>query len=245
MKILSFRLTGLAALLAMAVAGSAQANTIADWNFETNNFSTNQTEAVSQTLAADGGGSGEAWGNHASSSTVYSAPAGNGSAHSFSSNTWAQGDFYEFQVSTSGLQNIGIQFDQTSSNTGPGLYQLQYSTDGVNFSNFGSQYTVLANASPNPVWNSTTSSSIYTFADNLSSVTALNNQANVYFRLEDATSTVAAGSGSQLGTAGTDRIDNVIITAQPVPEPSGIVAILGLGAMCIPACVWQWRKRGA
>ncbi len=242
MKIISLRLAGLLALLAVAVGSSARANTIADWNFETNN--TTQTAAISQILAADGGGSGEAWGNHASSSTVYSAPAGNGSAHSFSSNTWAQDDFYEFQVSTSGLQNIGIQFDQTSSNTGPGLFQLQYSTDGVNFSNFGSAYTVLANASPNPVWNSTTPSSIYTFTNDLSSVTALNNQANVYFRLEDSSTTSA--NGGSVGTAGTDRIDNVIITGvTEVPEPSTIVGLLGLAAMCVPAGIWQWRKRSA
>ena len=199
------------AIVGMCLGGSARAATIADWNFETNNFATTHISTTSGTLAADGGGLGWAWGVHSLSCT-YSSPAGNGSPHSFSSNNWTQGDFYEFQISTTNYQGVGISWDQTSSNTGPGLYQLQYSTDGTDFTNIGNPYTVLANASPNPLWNATTYSSSYTFTPSLSAITALSNQPTLYFRLEDATSTVAAGAGYSLGSGGTDRIDNVMIT---------------------------------
>ena len=64
-------------------------------------------------------------------------PAGNGSAHSFSSNVWAVGDYYQFQVSTLGQSQIGLVFDQTSSSTGPGNFKVQYSTNGTTFTDTG------------------------------------------------------------------------------------------------------------
>ena len=196
------------------LCGSARAQvTIADWTFETNNFNTNLTAGTSTTLAADGGGTGMAWGNHASTSAVYSAPAGNGSSHLFSSNFWTIGDNYEFEVFNPELTEYQHLLGSDSSNTGPGLYQLQYSTDGSTFNNFGSAYTVLANNTPNPTWSATPANyhAIYHFSDSLSSVAALNNQTNVYFRIEDATSTLSANGGA-VATGGTDRIDNVLIT---------------------------------
>src|SRR5262245_32024554 len=61
-------------------------------------------------------------------------------------------------TNTTGFQNITIQWNQASSNTGPRDFQLAWSTDGTNFTNLGGQYMVLPNAAPNPVWNATTSS---------------------------------------------------------------------------------------
>ena len=204
----------LTAAVAAASLVTAQAAIIGDWTFETS-------------LPATAGpfspeiGSGSALGSHAGAA-VYSTPAGNGSSHSFSANTWAVGDYWEFDVSTLGFTGIQISFDQVSSATGPGLFGLFYSVNGGAYSQIGANYTVLANASPNPVWNATTSSSIYTFTPSLSSTgTALDNATTVSFRLVDQTTTSA--NGGTVATGGTDRVDNFVVST--VPEPTS----LGLG----------------
>jgi hypothetical protein len=201
----------------------ASAGTISQWTFETSQPAT--AGPFSPEV-----GSGSAVGSHAGAST-YSSPAGNGSSHSFSSNTWAIGDYYQFSVSTTGLAGIGLSFDQTSSNTGPRDFKLQYSNDGSSYTDYGT-YTVLANGgAPNSSWNATTYQSAYTFSYDLSSITALDNQANIYFRLVD-TSTTSANGGT-VGTSGTNRVDNVTVTA--VPEPAAMVLALA-GALCMGGC---------
>ena len=103
---------------------------------------------------------------------------------------------------TLNYSNISLSFDQASSNTGPGSFQLEYSTNGSTFTNIGSAYTVLANASPNTTWNNATYNSAYTLTPNLSSVSsALSNDPTLYFRLVDA-GTVSANGGT-IGTSGT------------------------------------------
>ena len=181
-------------------------------------------------------------GYHAGAST-FSSLVGDGSPHSFASTDWTVGDYFQFELATTGLQGIHISFDQASVTGGPGLFQLQYSTDGNNFTNFGSPYTVLAAsaAAGTEAWSSTIYYSEFHSSIDLSSVTALNNAATVYFRLEDSSTTEAFGGGS-VNPSATDRVDNLTISAIPVPEPSGIVAILNLVAMCVLACVWKWWK---
>ncbi len=58
----------------------------------------------------------------------------------------------------------------------------------------------------------------------LSGITALNNQANVYFRLIDLSMTSA--SGGSVGTGGTDRVDNFTISATPEPATFVTVSII-------------------
>ena len=114
---------------------------------------------------------------------------------------------------------------------------MQYSTDGTSFTTFGSTYEVLANAAPNAVWNATTFSNSYEFNVDLSSVTAINNAANVYFRLVDA-DTISANGGT-VAPAGTDRVNNFTVTGSPVsvPEPSSVflaaLAVTGLGLFSV------------
>ena len=210
-----------------AWGGLANADIIAGWTFET-------TQPASAGPFAAEVGSGDASGNHAGAST-YSSPAGNGSLHSFSSNGWAVGDYYQFQVSTLGYADLSVAFDQTSSNTGPGEFRLTYSIDGSTFSDF-TTYSVLANASPNPPWNSTTNSSLYGFSFDLSSITTINDAENVYLRLIDNSMTSA--DGGAVGSTGTDRVDNFEVSATAVSEPSALF-LLSVGTFGLAFCGWR------
>jgi len=167
-------------------------------------------------------GTGTISGSHAGAS-VYSSPAGNGSAHSYSSTLWATGDYYQLHFSTVGLSGVYLNFDQVSSGTGPGKFLLEYSTDGTTFTPVtGTDYTVLANTTPN-AWSSGTHLTTTTFNNDLTGITAINNKSDVYIRFVDDSTTSA--NGGTVATGGTDRMDNIVVV---VPEPS-TYALLGTG----------------
>lgn len=195
-----------------ALALPAQAVTLVQWDFQVP-FTDLNNSAVSPSIAASVG-TGTANGVHASGDTDWSTPAGNGSTESFSANTWAVGDYYQFAFSTVGYAGLVFSFDQTRSGTGPDAFQLAYSSNGgTSFTTFAS-YTVGA-----VTWSSTTASSASTFSFDLSAVSALNNNASVVMRLVSAV-TPAAG--------GTNRVDNVTAVMTPVPE-AGTSAMLLAG----------------
>jgi len=226
------KIASLSVVLAVFSFTAAKADVIADWTFQssasTNNIiGTGKTPGTTQSGILADLGIGTASASHASATTAWTIPAGNGSTNSWSSAYWAIGDYYQFSVSTLGFSGITLSFDQTSSNTGPGGYNLAYSTDGSTFYNFTS-YTVLANAAPNTPWSVAIYNSAYTFNFNLSSISALNNQSTIFIRLVD-NSTVSANGGG-VGTGGTDRVDNFLVSASPVPEPSSLA--LGLFGGC-------------
>ena len=210
-----------ACALAFAATEASAASVIADWTFETS------IPATSGPFAAEIG-TGTASGSH-SGAAVYSSPVGNGSAHSFSSNTWSINDYFQFQVSTAGFSGITLSWDQTSSNTGPRDFALQYSLNGSTFTTL-SNYSVLANATPNTAWTSATYNSAYTFNSSIGSFA--DNQTSLYFRIVDV-SAFSANGGAVAGT-GTDRVDNVVIsgTAATVPLPASI-GLLASGALAL------------
>jgi hypothetical protein len=214
-----------ACVAVLSTASSASAGIISQWTFETS-----QPLTAGPFTAENGTAPGQALGSHAGAS-AYSTPAGNGSAHSFSSNIWAVGDYYQFKASTLGESSIGLLFDQTSSATGPRDFKVQYSTDGSTFADAGYSYTVNVNGAPNTAWNATTSSNVFTNFVDLSSNSALWNQATVYFRMIN-TSTTSANGGTT-ATAGTDRIDNVSILSN-APEPGSLLLFV-LGTVCLGA----------
>jgi len=222
------------ALGLLALAGTSNAQ-IAKWTFENLTISPANTNATSMFGVAAEVGTGTASSVHATSAT-FSTPVGNGSAKSASANGFSIGDYWQFQTSTLGSSGIQLTWDQTSSNTGPGKNTLQYSTDGTTFTQFGSEYTILANATPNPTWSSGTPQPIFTFTVDLSSVPALNNAAAVYFRLVDSQTTSA--NGGIVAATGTDRVDN--FTVAVVPEPTGLFLLGGLGILGL--CFKNRRK---
>lgn len=187
--------------LSFLFVGAAQSQ-IAQWTFETSIPVTAGPHAAEV-------GTGNCLGFHTSGLVVYSNPTGNGSVESFSSNYWGVGDYYQFQTSSTLYSAIQIEFDHISSSTGPRDFVLQYSTDGVSFTQFGSGYVVLVNSGGDQ-WNTSSHNSSSHYSYDLSSVTALNNQANIYFRLVD-NSTTSAGGGT-VQTTGTSRVDNFTIS---------------------------------
>jgi hypothetical protein len=206
------------ALLTLATNASAQ-TTLANWTFEslpsTLSYLPGANTATTNFYAEGGlqAGTAPANGLHVGAAT-YSSPSGNGSARSLSSQTWAVGDYWQFKVSTAGYQGINVSFDQMSSNTGPGTNKLMYSTDGINFTQFGSVYQVI-----NDSWTSSgtpKTTSHYSF--DLSSITDINNQATVFFRLVDASTTSV--NGGTVATTGTSRMDNFTVTGTIPGAPS-------------------------
>jgi len=214
----------LLASLVLLVANQASAALIARWTFETSPPADLNNSTTIGGILADAG-IGTASGVHASAATDWSTPVGNGSGNSLSSNEWAVGDYYQFAFNAAGLTNLQLNFDQTSSNTGPRDFKVQTTLDGTLFTDLVN-YVVLANAAPNPFWTSATSSPIFSFAISLP-----NNIVGI--RLVDRSAVSAEGGAVAAG--GTSRVDNVSINT--VPEPSTFVffsfAVVGFGGAAL------------
>lgn len=186
-------------------------------------------------------GSGFASGYHASASTAYSNPVGNGSGESFSSTAWSVGDYYQFALSSAGFKDIKVSWDQASSSTGPRDFGFFWSSDGVAYTQFGANYIVNGTVSPNPSWTSSTYYSLYSYSLDLSSLTVLNDAAVISFRLV-MMSNVSA-SGGTVASGGTDRVDNFKVDMTRIP--SGAVPDTGTTAwlLAIPLLgLWTLRR---
>ncbi len=116
----------------------------------------------------------------------------------------------QFNVSTVGKQNIQISWTARASNTGSKYGRLQYSADGVNFTDF-----------PQAFINPTTFGGI---TNNLAAFPAVNDKPNFAVRLVaefestaiNSGSAAYAGAGTSYGTGGTIRFDMVTIYAAPI-----------------------------
>jgi hypothetical protein len=221
-----------AAIAAFGWVKSTLAATIAGWTFETSVPGGAGTTSTSATIGpiTPEIGSGSAAGVHAAGTTQWSNPAGNGSNESWSSNVWASGDYYQFQVDATNMQNIMVSFDQTRSGTGPNAFDISYSTDGSSFTNFGS-YTLAGTT-----WSATSAATVAgnSFAFDFSSITALNNDNSIFFRL---VSNGLNSSGGAVASTGTARVDNVFIQGSAIPEPASV------GLMSVAAAAAMTRRR--
>ena len=218
---------------------TSNATIISQWTFEVNTPPDLADSAASPAVAAEVG-AGTATGVHASALTDWSTPAGNGSANSFSANTWAVGDYWQFSLSTLGFQNITISWDQTSSATGPGEFKLAYQINGGGFVDVG-DYIVLPNQAAAPgagVWNSTTAIPAYSYS---ASLAAWNNATAVDFRLIMRTANDALPPGTVAAT-GTDRVDNFTVNGDRisvgVPDTGTTALLLGIPLLML----WTLRR---
>jgi uncharacterized protein len=223
-------ITILALMLMALPMQSAQAATtiIALWTFESPNTPAGATAAIYPNAIAPSTGAGNAGGVHTSASTAWSAPVGNGSASSFSSNNWSVGNYYQFSISSAGFTGISVSWDQTGSGTGPRDFRLAYSTDGTNFTDFYS-YSL---PSPAVSWSSGSTSLATKFSSDLSSVTALDNQPSIYFRLIDNSATSI--TGATVATGGTGRVDNFTVRGTGDPAPFVAATVPANGATDVP-----------
>jgi hypothetical protein len=187
----------------------AQAVVLAKWTFETSVPTTAGPHAAEV-------GTGSALGFHSNGATVWSNPVGNGSAESFSANTWTSGDYFQFQTSTVGFEDITLYWEQTRSSTGPASFSLQWSTDGTTFVNAVASYSV-----GSITWSSVSYTGGSSNFVSLSSIGALDNDASVYFRLVSLVTPA---------TAGTSRVDDFTISATALVTPVPEVTTVGLGA---------------
>lgn len=217
------------AMAVAAIAAPAGAAVTTGWSFE-NATSTNT--GTTPTFTTGGSGSnlnsdlgtvaGTATATHVSASTVWSNPAGNGSAKTLSSNNWAIGDYYQFTTSTTGVTGVQLLLDQTSSSTGPAGFKVAYSIDGgSNFTDLpGGAYTIDSSISFSSASEKTTTPPRYLFSGG----GAFDNRSSLIIRLVDTLAPSATG--------GTSRIDNVQVGTGLTPEPSGL-GLLSLGGLML------------
>lgn len=125
----------------------------------------------------------------------------------------------QFGVSTIDFASIMLSYATQRSSTGFTTQALSYSTNGADFTNFGSNTSI------------PTSFGLASF--DLSSVAAVENQASVTFRLTFT-------GGSTTSATGNNRLDNIQLNATAVPEASATLvaaALFGFG------CFRRGRRR--
>ena len=214
----------------VALCAPAGAGTVALWTFE-NSHPTSAGPFAPEVGA--GFATAHAQGNFQNEQAVNLNFIGNGSTWSWGSHEWNAGDYFQFEVSTLGLKDVHLDWDQGRSLTGPAAFALQYSTDGQSFTKFAS-YTVLRNNDEDgrTHWDSIfPRQKVYSFAFDLSDVGAVEDADVAIFRLS------AINGGSFF--AGTTRVDNFQVTAAAaIPLPAGVGTELAmLSLLCGAALV--------
>jgi len=207
-----------AALLSGPATTHAQI-TITQWNFNSNPADANTGTGI--TAPSTGTGTASLAGS--TTATFASGDANGGSTDPATGDDsgWNLSSFApqgtadrsqgaQFLVSTVGFQNINVRWDQRHSNTAPRHVQLQYTTNGSTWTDFGSPFLGTAG----DTWFNNRSA-------DLSAITAANNNPNFGIRIvaafAPATSAYAASNAtSSYSTTGTWRLDMVTVTGTPL-----------------------------
>jgi hypothetical protein len=238
-----FKLTSAAILAAAAVATSASADVVTQWNF--NSAVGDATTSTGTLLPSTGSGSvsllGGITNTFAAGGTGTTAPS-NSSDPNNTDDSGLNTTNYQanpptgpvssvevrgprFDVSTASFENIIISFDWRTSNTSSDLLRVDYTTDGGTTWTLGSS---IANSTGGDQWNQG-------ITVDLSSVVAANNNAGFGFRIvpvvADADSRfTAANPASTYAAGGTWRFDMVTINGTVIPTPGAFV-LAGLGGL--------------
>jgi hypothetical protein len=219
-----FLIASLAAVAILTAEAQAQ-TTIVFYSFNTNGFSgTIGTAAeTNYVTTANIGSSISSFTNFNTSVnsalTILSSVSGSPNNHGFPAgnsigqNGWnGNSSFFQFTLDATGYQGIVLAWTGNVSGTGPATNNLFYSTDG------GSSFSLFSTfrAPDNNV-------TVGAITQDLSSVTALNNNALDVFRIYGTNT-----AGNVINAAGTMKIDNFSIDV--VPEPSTML-LVGAGVL--------------
>ncbi|PPC88031.1 MAG: PEP-CTERM sorting domain-containing protein [Methylotenera sp.] len=215
---------------ALMAAGSANADTITQWNF---NSVPADTSTSTGTLTPNIGAGVISLLNGVTTTGFNS---GVGSSDTASDNTGFQTTTYaaqgaqnelrgvQYNVSTVGFSDITVSYDLRHSNTSSRYEQFQYSIDGTNFTDFA-----LFDGNVGDAW--------FNRSVDLSSIAGADNNASFSFRVVAAFAPTTAGYLASNPTSnyagGTWRFDAVTVsgaTVAAVPEPeSYALLVAGLG----------------
>jgi hypothetical protein len=207
-------------IIVMGIFGAAEyasARTlIVEWTFEGNTVPSELSDSQLGPGMFASAGEGSGTGFHSNANTDWTAPIGNGSAHSFSANTWQQGDHFQFWTLTTGFRDMALAWDQMRNDGGPSNFVIDFSTDGIQYVEIpSSAYTVSINSAPPGLWNTDNLLSEYHYEMDLSSFLPINDQVSIYLRMRTT-------ADAALST-GVSAIDNVRLSGVRIPEPRGIL----------------------
>ncbi len=116
-------------------------------------------------------------------------------------NPWDVGAFIEVQVSTVGYTDLTFSAKLGGTKKGPADWKLQYSTNGVNFTDVGVTYSITTNKEMQQAFN------------NVSLPAATENCELLYIRMTNTTDTLINGNTGLSGaTGGETAVNNIVIT---------------------------------
>lgn len=122
---------------------------------------------------------------------------------SIKSTGWDEvGSYWQMQFSTSGYQDLELNFKSRSSKTGPKNFEVQYSTDGTNFVSVeGSSYAI------------SEASKLDYFSSVVNLPESASNTANLYIRV--VTTDTTSVKGETILSAGVSNINNISVKGNP------------------------------
>jgi len=212
----------------VAISSSASAAVVTQWTFNTSNAALTLTPYIGTGTASYVGGTapngtGIAGGWDVDTTAVAPVVNNRWSMLTFPTASAASGTAgAQFAVSTAGYQNVVITFGLRNSNTSSKYAQLQYSTNGTNFADFGNVIEGTGDLFTN-------------VSRDLSALTSTNNNSTFAFRVVSVfapgtSAYAAAKSTSTYSTGGTYGFDLVTVNGTAIPSP-GAVALIGLAGL--------------